>query len=143
MFFYVLYVLYCFSFFFFFKQNTAYEMRISDWSSDVCSSDLFATNTRFPHADEVVVDWPHRYLAAEQEAGRIDPRTVLCVLTHDPKFDVPLLEVALRIDDVAYIGAMGSRRTHDGRLDRLREAGLPAAEQIGTASSRERVSHYV
>ncbi|HEY9565259.1 MAG TPA: XdhC/CoxI family protein, partial [Nocardioides sp.] len=89
---------------------------------------VFATNTRFPHADEVVVDWPHRYLAAEQEAGRIDPRTVLCVLTHDPKFDVPLLEVALRIDDVAYIGAMGSRRTHDGRLDRLREAGLTEAE---------------
>lgn len=85
---------------------------------------VFATNTRFPEADEVVVDWPHRYLAAEQEAHRIDGRTVICVLTHDPKFDVPLLEVALRLPTVGYIGAMGSRKTHDDRLERLREAGL-------------------
>ena len=85
---------------------------------------VFATTSRFPDADEVVVDWPHRYLAAEQEAGRIDQRTVLAVLTHDPKFDVPLLEVALRLPDVAYVGAMGSRRTHDDRLERLRAAGL-------------------
>ncbi|MDP2775997.1 MAG: XdhC family protein, partial [Nocardioides sp.] len=89
---------------------------------------VFATASRFPDADEVVVDWPHRYLAAEQEAGRIDSRTVLTVLTHDPKFDVPLLEVALRLPDVAYIGAMGSRRTHDDRLTRLRGAGLTEAE---------------
>ncbi len=53
---------------------------------------------------------------------------MICVLTHDPKFDVPLLEVALRLPEVAYIGAMGSRRTHDDRLDRLREAGLTDAE---------------
>ena len=84
---------------------------------------VFATARRFPDADEVVVEWPHRYLQAEADAGRIDERTVLCVLTHDPKFDVPLLEVALRLP-VAYVGAMGSRRTHDERLDRLREAGL-------------------
>ncbi|WP_028656331.1 XdhC family protein [Nocardioides sp. J54] len=85
---------------------------------------VFATTSRFPGADEVVVDWPHRYLAAEQEAGRIDGRTVITVLTHDPKFDVPLLEVALRLPEVGYVGAMGSRRTHDDRLERLREAGL-------------------
>ena len=72
--------------------------------------------------------WPHRYLAAEVEAGRVDERTVLCVLTHDPKFDVPLLEVALRLPEVAYVGAMGSRRTHEDRLERLREAGLTEAE---------------
>ena len=84
---------------------------------------VFATASRFPEADEVVVDWPHRYLDAEVEAGRIDRRTVICVLTHDPKFDVPLLEVALRLPEVAYVGAMGSRRTHDDRLKRLREAG--------------------
>jgi xanthine dehydrogenase accessory factor len=89
---------------------------------------VFATSARFPTADEVVVDWPHRYLAAEARAGAIDARTVICVLTHDPKFDVPLLEVALRLPAVAYIGAMGSRRTHDDRLDRLREAGLTEAE---------------
>ncbi len=89
---------------------------------------VFATNSRFPEADEVVVDWPHRYLRAEADAGRIDPRTVLCVLTHDPKFDVPLLEVALRLPEVAYVGAMGSRRTHDDRLERLREAGVTEKE---------------
>ena len=92
---------------------------------------VFATNSRFPGADEVVVDWPHRYLKAELDAGRIDRRTVLAVLTHDPKFDVPLLEVALRLgDDVrpGYIGAMGSRRTHDERMERLVDAGLTADE---------------
>jgi xanthine dehydrogenase accessory factor len=89
---------------------------------------VFATTSRFPEADEVVVDWPHRYLAAEEEAGRVDARTVIAVLTHDPKFDVPLLEVALRLPEVAYVGAMGSRRTHEDRLDRLREAGIDDKE---------------
>ena len=58
---------------------------------------------------------------------------MLCVLTHDPKFDVPLLEVALRLP-VAYVGAMGSRRTHDERLTRLREAGLGQDELVRLAS---------
>ncbi|WP_370328415.1 XdhC family protein [Euzebya sp.] len=80
---------------------------------------VFATKARFPDADEVVVQWPHRFLPT----APIDSRTAICVLTHDPKFDVPLLEVALRTD-AAYIGAMGSRRTHDDRLERLRELGL-------------------
>jgi len=80
---------------------------------------VFATASRFPDADEVVIDWPHRYLAGIST----DARTVICVLTHDPKFDVPLLEVALR-REAAYIGAMGSRRTHEDRLARLREAGI-------------------
>jgi xanthine dehydrogenase accessory factor len=87
---------------------------------------VFATARRFPDADEVVVDWPHRYLAAEAHAGRMDARTVVCVLTHDPKFDVPVLDLALRLP-LAYVGAMGSRRTHDDRLKRLRETGLPPA----------------
>ena len=81
---------------------------------------VFATARRFPEAHEVVCDWPHRYLAAELEAGRVDVRTALCVLTHDPKFDVPLLEVALR-SPAGYIGAMGSRRTHDDRQAKLRD----------------------
>src|SRR3954469_1361651 len=85
---------------------------------------VFATPSRFPSADEVVVTWPHKYLRGEVDAGRIDGRTVICVLTHDPKFDVPLLEVALRETEVAYVGAMGSRRTHEDRLTRLKEAGL-------------------
>jgi len=89
---------------------------------------VFATPARFPDADEVVVEWPHRYLRRHAEAGDVDGRTVICVLTHDPKFDVPLLEVALRLPQVAYVGAMGSRRTHDDRLERLREAGLTPTE---------------
>ncbi|GIF09314.1 XdhC family protein [Actinoplanes siamensis] len=88
---------------------------------------VFATARRFPEAHEVVVDWPHRYLAAEAGAGRIDGRTAICVLTHDPRFDVPALELALRLD-AGYVGAMGSRRTHDDRLARLREAGLTEPE---------------
>ncbi|HKD87993.1 MAG TPA: XdhC family protein [Streptosporangiaceae bacterium] len=84
---------------------------------------VFATKSRFPDADEVITDWPHRYLSG----SNTDERTVVCVLTHDPKFDVPLLEVALR-RPAAYIGAMGSRRTHDDRLKRLREAGLTDQE---------------
>jgi xanthine dehydrogenase accessory factor len=84
---------------------------------------VFATRARFPDADEVVVEWPHRYLARTP----VDERTVICVLTHDPKFDVPVLEVALRTP-AGYIGAMGSRRTHDDRLARLREAGLSDGE---------------
>jgi xanthine dehydrogenase accessory factor len=84
---------------------------------------VFATKSRFPDADEVITDWPHRYLSGTTT----DQRTVICVLTHDPKFDVPLLEVALR-RPAAYIGAMGSRRTHDDRLKRLREAGLTEQE---------------
>lgn len=94
---------------------------------------VFATKRRFPESDEVVVGWPHNYLRAEAEAGRVDERTVVCVLTHDPKFDVPVLEVALRLP-LAYVGAMGSRRTHDDRLVRLREAGLTEDELDRLAS---------
>jgi xanthine dehydrogenase accessory factor len=84
---------------------------------------VFATEKRFPDAHEVVCEWPHRYLAETA----VDERTVITVLTHDPKFDVPLLEVALRTP-AAYIGAMGSRRTHDDRLARLRETGMSDEE---------------
>lgn len=84
---------------------------------------VFATAARFADADEVVVEWPHKYL----ERTEVDARTVLCVLTHDAKFDVPLLELALRLP-VAYVGAMGSRRTHEDRNERLREVGLTELE---------------
>ncbi len=86
----------------------------------VCDArSVFATRRRFPEAHEVVVEWPHRYLTRTT----VDPSTVICILTHDPKFDVPLLKVALRTS-AGYIGAMGSRRTHADRLARLREAGV-------------------
>ncbi|WP_449065091.1 XdhC family protein [Planomonospora algeriensis] len=84
---------------------------------------VFATAKRFPEADEVIVKWPHDYLTS----AAVDERTVVCVLTHDPKFDVPLLEVALRTP-AGYVGAMGSRRTHADRLERLRAAGLTETE---------------
>jgi xanthine dehydrogenase accessory factor len=84
---------------------------------------VFATRKRFPEAHEVVCEWPHKFL----ERTPTDERTVIAVLTHDPKFDVPLLELALR-RPAAYIGAMGSRRTHDDRLRRLREIGMTDAE---------------
>jgi xanthine dehydrogenase accessory factor len=89
---------------------------------------VFATPARFPTADQVVVDWPHRYLAAQVQENAIDATTVICVLTHDPKFDVPVLEVALRLPQVGYVGAMGSRRTHEDRMSRLRAAGLTDTE---------------
>ena len=76
--------------------------------------------TLVPDAAEVVVDWPHRHLDAI--AGGLDARTVICVLTHDAKFDIPLLRRALELP-VGYVGVMGSRRTHAERLRRLRDAG--------------------
>ena len=82
---------------------------------------VFATPARFPMADEVVVAWPDRYLA--EAGGGLGPRDAVCVLTHDPKFDVPAIVAALRTD-VGYLGAMGSRRTHAARVERLREAGV-------------------
>ena len=80
---------------------------------------VFATRKRFPDADKVVVQWPHRYL----DENPVDENTVICVLTHDPKFDVPLLERALTTP-ARYVGAMGSRRTHEDRLARLRAVGV-------------------
>jgi len=107
-----------------FAAAVAREGKFLGYRVTVCDARrVFATRARFPDADEVVNDWPHRYLAGQA----VDERTVICVLTHDPKFDVPLLEVALRTP-AAYIGAMGSRRTHDDRLARLREAGLSEDE---------------
>lgn len=80
---------------------------------------VFTTPERFPHAHEVVVERPHRYLASQ----RVEESTVVCVLTHHPDVDVPLLQVALE-SPAAYVGAMGSRRTHDDRVRRLLAAGV-------------------
>jgi len=85
---------------------------------------VFATPSRFPAADEVVVDWPDRHLASV--GADLGGRDAICVLTHDPKFDVPAIEAALRTD-VGYIGAMGSRRTTAERTERLREHGVDEA----------------
>jgi xanthine dehydrogenase accessory factor len=83
----------------------------------------FTGQARFAPADDVVTAWPHRYLSAEAAANRLDQRTAVCVLGHDPKFDLPLLEAALALD-LAYVGAMGSRRSHLQRVDDLLNAGV-------------------
>jgi len=91
----------------------------------VCDArEVFATTRRFPDADEVVVDWPHRLLARVGE--RLGPRDAVCVLTHDHKFDVPAILAALATD-VGYLGAMGSRRTCAERLERLEAEGADMA----------------
>lgn len=85
----------------------------------------FATRTRFPEADEIVVQWPDDFLAV----AYVDKRTVICALTHDPKFDVPLLKAALATP-AGYIGAMGSRRTHAERSRQLLEEGVTEEELV-------------
>jgi xanthine dehydrogenase accessory factor len=99
-----------------------------DYRVTVCDArPLFATRDRFPQADDVIVDWPHRYLDAEVQAGRIDSRTAICVLTHDPKFDVPLLRSALTMPVDCYVGAIGSRRAQKERVDSLMAEGVSTA----------------
>jgi len=90
---------------------------------------VFATRERFPSADEIVVAWPDEYL----KTAEVDGRSVITVLTHDPKFDVPVLKEALNTP-AGYIGAMGSRRTHDNRTARLKEEGV-TDEQLARVSS--------
>jgi xanthine dehydrogenase accessory factor len=86
---------------------------------------VFATSARFPEADEIVADWPHRYLA--KVADRLGPEDAICVLTHDHKFDIPALVAALKTR-VGYLGAMGSRGTQEGRVERLRAEGVDPAD---------------
>lgn len=121
-----------------FAAAMARQGKLLNYRVTVCDArPVFATKERFPDADEVAVSWPHRYLQKQVDEESIDSRTVLCVLTHDPKFDVPLLDVALRLEgdrQPAFIGAMGSRRTHAERLVRLRTVGL-SDEQLSHLSS--------
>jgi xanthine dehydrogenase accessory factor len=90
---------------------------------------VFATRERFPSADEIFVAWPDEFL----KTAEVDSRSVITVLTHDPKFDVPVLKEALNTP-AGYIGAMGSRRTHDNRTARLKEEGV-TDEQLARISS--------
>ena len=91
----------------------------------VCDArEVFATKARFPMADEVVCDWPDRLLS--RVGPSLGPRDAVCVLTHDTKFDVPAIVAALETR-VGYLGAMGSRRTHAKRVERLQEAGVDDA----------------
>lgn len=116
-----------------FAAALASQGRLLGFRVTVCDARAqFATEARFPTADEVVVSWPDRYLRAEAAAGRIDRRTAICILAHDSKFDVPLVEAALEVP-VAYLGAMGSRRTHDQRHQKLVDRG---ASEVALARLR-------
>jgi xanthine dehydrogenase accessory factor len=96
--------------------------RVLGYNVTVCDArPVFATKKRFPMANEVVNEWPDRFLAVVGK--ELGPRDAVCVLTHDPKFDVPAIMAAVQTK-AGYIGVMGSRRTHEKRLDRLKEAGL-------------------
>ena len=109
-----------------FSRALARVAKILGYRVTVCDPrPVFATTTRFPMADEIVVDWPDRYLDSIGES--LGTRDAICVFTHDPKFDVPALAAAARTKS-GYIGAMGSRRTTTDRSDRLREVGLGDAE---------------
>jgi xanthine dehydrogenase accessory factor len=88
----------------------------------VCDArEVFATRRRFPMADEVRVTWPTPMF--DERGEELGTRDAVCILTHDPKFDVPAVQGALATD-VGYIGVMGSRRTHDKRIERLDDAGV-------------------
>ena len=89
--------------------------------------EVFATRRRFPMADEVKVTWPTPVF--EEHGSQLGSRDVVCILTHDPKFDVPAIQGALATD-VGYIGVMGSRSTHDKRMQRLAEAGITEHEDL-------------
>ena len=109
-----------------FTAALARSAKLLGYEVTVCDArSIFATKARFPMADSVVNDWPDRYLAVV--GPDLGPRDAICVLTHDSKFDVPAL-VSACATTVGYIGAMGSRRTHDKRVVRLREAGLGDAD---------------
>lgn len=108
------------------------------WRVTLCDARaVFATPERFPAADDVVVQWPHLHLQAQAAAGDLDGRTAVAVLTHDAKFDVPVLVAALGLLEdglVGYVGMIGSRATREDRLARLREAGVGAAALAGLHS---------
>ncbi len=109
-----------------FTASLARAAKFLGFRVTVCDArEVFATKRRFPMADEVVVDWPHRLI--EREGADLGPADAVCVLTHDAKFDVPAIVAALKTD-VGYLGAMGSRRTHADRVDRLRSEGVSDEE---------------
>ncbi|TAN23605.1 MAG: XdhC/CoxI family protein [Actinomycetota bacterium] len=106
-----------------FTAALARVAKILGYRVTVCDArPVFATQARFPMADEVVVDWPDRFLTKVLDA--LNERDAICVLTHDPKFDIPAIQKALE-SKVGYIGAMGSRRTNEERTARLLAAGVP------------------
>lgn len=108
-----------------FSTAIAHATSLLDHHVTVCDArPIFATRDRHPGADEVIVERPGEHFARECTAGRVDSRTSVIMLTHDPRFDLPVLDRALRMD-LAYVGAMGSRTTHERRAQELLHGGLP------------------
>lgn len=117
-----------------FSAALARQGRLLGYHVTVCDArPAFTTPERFPAAHRVQVQWPDQYLRKEAAEGRLDARSVVCVLSHDARFDVPVLAEALRMD-LAYVGAMGSRRSHEARMAALRAAGLRADQLAGLHS---------
>ena len=111
-----------------FTAALARVAKVLGYRVTVCDArEIFATRRRFPMADDVVVEWPNRLL--DRVGDQLGPRDAVCVLTHDPKFDVPAIVGALR-SRVGYIGVMGSRKTHAKRMERLAEVGVTVPEDI-------------
>ncbi len=111
-----------------FTAALAKVAKVLGYHVTVCDArEIFATKRRFPMADEVVVDWPNRVL--DRIGPLLGPRDAVCVLTHDPKFDVPAIEGALR-SRAGYLGVMGSRTTHAKRRERLAEVGVTDAGDL-------------
>ncbi len=105
-----------------FTAALARVAKILGYRVTVCDArPVFATPARFPMVDEIVVDWPDRFLTKVLDS--LSERDAICVLTHDPKFDIPAIQKALE-SKVGYIGAMGSRRTNNERTARLLAAGV-------------------
>jgi xanthine dehydrogenase accessory factor len=116
-----------------FTAALAKVAKVLGYRVTVCDArEVFATRRRFPMADEVMVSWPGPVF--EERGKSLGPRDAVCILTHDPKFDVPAVQGALATD-VGYIGVMGSRKTHDKRLERLAEASVDRPEELARLMS--------
>jgi xanthine dehydrogenase accessory factor len=116
-----------------FTAALARVAKILGYHVTVCDArEIFATRRRFPMADEVRVTWPSPMF--EERGMRLGPRDAVCILTHDPKFDVPAIQGALATK-AGYIGVMGSRKTHAKRLERMAEVGITSAADLARVHS--------
>ncbi|MEY4338701.1 MAG: hypothetical protein RLZ14_551 [Actinomycetota bacterium] len=111
-----------------FTAALAKVAKVLGYQVTVCDArEIFATRRRFPMADEVVVSWPGPLFTSRGHT--LSQRDAVCILTHDPKFDVPAVQGALATK-AGYIGVMGSRKTHGKRMERLAEVGITDAADL-------------
>ncbi len=116
-----------------FTASLARVAKVLGYRVTVCDArEVFATRRRFPMADEVKVTWPTPVF--EEHGDELGPRDAVCILTHDPKFDVPAVQGALATE-VGYIGVMGSRTTHAKRMERLADVGVSSSDELGRLMS--------